>query len=129
SVANGQGAALAGARLDLDLETQDVAEVLLERSGVGILVGAAPAASGTAIPAFADGLHQSLDRPHVQILGHDALRQRFGVVTTDRGWSGPRRQRALGDSDLTAAGSLSKRKVLAIWLRLLPMTSANCSCV
>src|SRR5262245_21806843 len=72
AVANGQGTALAGPWLDLDLEPQDVAKVLLEGSRVGILVGAAPAAGG--LSAFADVLHQSLDRPHVQILGDDALR-------------------------------------------------------
>src|SRR5258705_12438076 len=84
TVADRQRAAFARARLDLDLETQHIAKIPFEGARVGVLIGPAPRPGRRAVAVLGLGLHQSLHGAHVQILGHDALRQGFGILAADQ---------------------------------------------
>src|SRR6185295_5135648 len=84
AVADGQSPALARSRLDLDLKPQDVGQILLEGARVGILVGRPPSRPGAAITALALALYQGLDGAHVQVLRHDLLCERFGILAANQ---------------------------------------------
>ena len=111
------------------LRPEHVGKILLEGAGVGILVGRAGSALGAASPPLPSLCTKRLDGAHVEVLRDDALRERFGILATDQSARVAGGQLASATSARTAAGSFRRRRVLARWLRLLPITSANCSWV
>src|SRR5438552_8329071 len=84
AVPDAQGAALAGARLDLHLEAERIAQVLLEGARVGVLVVNHPTARPGRGAAALLGLYDGLHGAHVEILLDDAASERIGVVAPDQ---------------------------------------------
>ncbi len=100
--------------IDAHLEAERIAEALFQSGGVGILDrSGARAACG----AFA---HEFLHLPHIESARDDIPRQCLGIGVADQRAAWPAESSPPRMNACTGSGSLSRRSMLATWLRLLP---------
>jgi len=123
AVPDRQGASLLATVVERDRKAENIAEAYLKRRGVGVLAAPGRRFLADLRPDLA--LRNAFDIAYGEALVHNPARNKLRVRHGEQCTTMSRGEIAAARHDFTGSGRRDSRNVLAIWLRLFPMTFAR----